>query len=302
MTTISAAIPAYQAEAWIGETLESVLGQTSPANEVVVVDDGSTDATSEVVRGFGDRVKLVRQENRGVSAAYNRAFREAGAEFVAMCPADDLWEPNKLELQRAVLAAHSDVDVAFGGARYFGIEDRDYVGPPATGRLEPESFFRQMYDTDLVPAPTAVVRRSLWEELGGFREDLAAEDYEFWLRALKAGAVFFHDPRVLVRLRQHGGNISSQALLMWEMNHQVHAMYGDALGDRRLEDRTLARDLRKVGRCRLGLGDVDGARRAYRDSLSHARHPAGLAWAALLRVPGARGLMSSLAARRRART
>jgi glycosyltransferase involved in cell wall biosynthesis len=299
--TISVAMPAYQAQRWIGATLESVLNQTSPPDEVVVVDDGSTDGTAAIARGFGAPVRVVQQPNAGASAAYNRAFRESAGSYVAMCPADDLWEPRKLEFQLEVLSAHPEVDVAFGRARYFGLEERDFVGPADSGILDSGNFFREMYRTDLVPAPTAVVRRELFDRLGGFREDLAGEDYEFWMRALKHQALFFHDPRLLVRLRQHGSNLSAQAVSMWEMNLEIHELYADDLDDERLARRTLAHDLRTIGRSRLGLGAVDEAREAYAASLGKTRHPVALAWKLLLSTPGAAGPLRRLAARRRAR-
>jgi Glycosyl transferase family 2 len=299
--TISVAMPAYNAERWIGETLESVLAQTAAPGEVVVVDDGSIDRTAEIARSFGEPVRVVRQPNGGAPVAYNRAFREATGDYVAMCPADDLWEPGKLELQLRTLSAHPEVDVAFGGARYFGLEERDFPVPSVSGVLDASGFFREMYSVDLVPAPTAVVRRALFEDLGGFREDLDCEDYEFWMRALKHGAVFFHDPRPMVRLRQHGGNLSAQALSMWEMNHRIHSEYADDLDDDRLARATLAHDLRTIGRARLGLGDVDGARQAYRGSLRQSLHPSALAWVALLTTPGAARPLRRLAAQRRDR-
>jgi GT2 family glycosyltransferase len=298
--TISVAIPAFQAEPWIGATLESVLGQTSPPDEVVVVDDGSTDDTGQIAAGFGAAVRVVRQPNAGPSAAYNRGFRESSSDYVAMCPADDLWEPRKLEFQRAALAAEPGLDVVFGGARYFGLEDRDFGGPTESGELDPASFFRAMYVDDLVATPTAVVRRALHDRLGGFREDIPVEDYEFWLRALADGARFYHDPRLLVRLRQHGENLSSKALLIWELNHWIHKRYAAELGDPALARRTLARDLRMIGRCRLGLGDVDEARAAYRAAAAEQAHPSALAWRLALATPGAASLMRRLAARRRA--
>lgn len=298
--SISVAVPAYQAEAWLAETLESVLAQTSPPDEVVVVDNGSTDRTADIARRYAGPVRLVAQHpNRGPAGGYNRAIQECRGDYVAMCPADDLWEPRKLELQRQAVATWPEIDVAFGGARYFGLEERDFPGEPDEGVLDPDRFFREMYQSDLVAAPSAVVRRELFDRLGPFREDLAGEDYEFWMRALKGRAVFFYDPRLLVRLRQHGGNLSSQALAMWELNHRIHTLYAPDLDDEDLARRTLARDLREIGRCRLGLGSARAARHAYRASLRHVRHPAGLAFALGLSLPGACVLMDRVATLRR---
>lgn len=298
--SIGVAIPAYQAEPWLAETLESVLSQTSPPDEVLVVDNGSTDGTADVARSFGAEVRLLSESsNLGPGGAYNRAVRESDADYVATCPADDLWDPRKLELQRQALSARPDVDVVFSGARYFGLAERDFPRAPKEGVLDPQEFFREMYRVDLVAAPTVLVRRELFHRLGGFREDLAGEDYEFCLRALRSGAVFFHDPRQLVHLRQHGGNLSSKALLMWELNHQIHTLYAADLGDEDLAREVLARDLRKIGRCRLGLGLSAQARQAYRASLAQVAHPAALGWALALSLPGAHGLWGRIAAHRR---
>lgn len=298
--SISVGMPAYNAERWIGETLETVLGQTSPAEEIIVVDDGSTDQTAAVARSFGDPVRVVRQSNGGPSAAYNRAFAEATTDYVAMCPADDLWEPSKLEWQRAALAADPRIDVACGGARTFGLEQIDFPRSSCTGMCNPETLRRELYDVDLIAAPTAVVRRELHARLGAFREDLACEDYEFWLRALRARANFFFDPRLMVHLRMHGGNLSSQALAMWEMNHRIHRMYADDVADSALVERTLARDLRTIGRCRLGLGRHDDARRAYRASLRYERRPSAAAWLLALSAPASGMAVRAVNARRRA--
>ena len=295
-------MPAYQAERWIGATLETVLGQSSPPDEVVVVDDGSSDRTAAIAEAFGPPVRVVAQSNQGAPAAYNRAFRESNGTYVAMCPADDLWEPHKLELQRQALASHPEIDVLFGGARFFGLEERDYPRPAAAGILDRDRFLREMYRADLVAAPTAVVRRELFDRLGGFREDLAGEDYEFWMRALARGAVFFHDPRLMARLRQHGGNLSAQSVAMWEMNHQIHTIYAADVGDEALARRTLADDLRRIGRSHLGQGDVPRARAAYRASLRQRPNPAAAAWALALSVPGASGPLRRVARHRRGRT
>ena len=217
--TVSAVIPAYNAAAWIDETLESVLAQTVAPDEVIVIDDGSTDETREIVLARGSSIRMIRQENAGAAAAWNRGFAAAACEFVAKCPADDLWEPQKLERQIATLDDDSSIDLLFGRARDFGVVEGDLPAPPSNGRLDPDELLPALYASNCFAAPTAVVRRSLHEELRGFREHLVVgEDYDFWLRALEGGAGFFYDARLMTRLRKHGGNLSLQALTTWQTN------------------------------------------------------------------------------------
>src|SRR5439155_10832430 len=159
------------------------------------------------------------------------AFMESRGDYVAMCPADDLWEPRKLEWQREVLRSNPEVDVACGGAESFGLREEHFASPPDNGILDRNALLRTMYERDVIAAPTALVRRVLHARLGGFREDIAIEDYEFWFRALRDEAVFYYDARLLVRLRQHGENLSSQALAVWELNHRIHTWYAEDVND-----------------------------------------------------------------------
>lgn len=301
MPSIAVAIPAYNAGRWIEETLESVFAQTRPADEVIVVDDGSTDDTTAVVERFSDRgVMLVRQANGGAPAAYNAAFDAAGADFVAMLPADDLWHPRKLEWQEEVLRVHPDADILFGQLREFGDTNSLHPHPSASAGVQVNVILlREMYVRDVIPAPTALVRRGLHQQLGRFDETLPSEDYEFWLRALRAGATFFYDEREMGRQRMHGGNLSRAALRIWEMNLQLRRDYAPDIGDGALSRTLIARDLREVARCRFGAEKLKGARDAYRESLREKATLEAAAGAVLLSIgPVAHGL-SALNRRRR---
>ncbi len=282
--TIAVAIPAYNAERWIAATLESVLAQTDPPDEVIVVDDGSTDATAEIAGRFA-AVRVLRQANMGAPAAYNRGFDEARSDYVAMLPADDLWRPRKIERQRATLAARPEIDVTFAHARMFGLIEEEYERPSGRGVLDWAEFAPEMYRVDLIPAPTAVVRRSLHVRLGRFREDLLAEDYEFWLRALEAGAIFHYDERCMLDYRRHEGNLSGRLLEIRELDHAIHERYA-GLVDRRLARRVLSDDLRQIGRFHLDAGRLAEARRAYAASLRHRLSAKALVATAGLSLPG----------------
>jgi GT2 family glycosyltransferase len=292
-------MPAYNAAQWIDETLESVLAQTRPADEVIVVDDGSTDDTAARAGAHG--VTVLVQPNGGPPAAYNAGFDAVQSDYAAMCPADDLWHPNKLEWQAQALAENPSIDVLFGKARYFGLNEGDHPHPERPGVQERGAFLRAMYAADLIPAPTAVVRLALHRKLGRFDESLPSEDYEFWLRALRAGATFAYDERVLVRLRQHGGNVSSRALAIWEMNHLIRTRYAPDVADAELTRQLLARDLREIARCRFGAGRPKAARDAYRAAMAQRLTAEAAVGAGLLSVPGLRDGLAALNLRRRAR-
>lgn len=284
--TISVVTPAYNAARHIGETLESVVAQTLPPLEIVVVDDGSTDDTVGVVERFGDRVRVVRQENRGCGAAFNRAIAEASGDYVALCPADDLWEPRKLEWQTEALDRHPEVDVAFGHARRFGLVEDEYPRPPATGLLDNDVLLPALYEHNFIADPSAVVRRELYDRIGPYREGGDAEDYEFWLRALRAGARFYYDPRLLVWFRWHGENLTMQGMKMSQSRYDIHRAFAEDVDDERHVRRVLAKDLVFMGRSRMGAGLYREGLEAFRASLRRRVTPRGAFWAALLTLPG----------------
>jgi glycosyltransferase involved in cell wall biosynthesis len=295
--SIAVVIPAYNAASWIDETLQSVLDQTRPADEIIVVNDGSTDDTSDRARSHGPSVTVIDQPNGGPPAAYNRGFDSAASEYCAMCPADDLWHRCKLEWQDDVLTRHPSVDILFSRARFFGQDDSLHPHPSGEGLLDHDSFLRELYAADLLPAPTTVVRRELHQRLGRFDESLPSEDYEFWMRALRAGATFYHDPRELARLRIHGGNVSMQGVKIWEMNHAIRSAYAPDVADPELSSRLLARDLREIARCRFGLGSTEAARDAYVASLRRKPTAEAVVGAAALSVPGGAKLLRLVADR-----
>jgi glycosyltransferase involved in cell wall biosynthesis len=299
--TISVVVPAYNEERYIGEALDAVLAQTRSPLEVIVVDDGSTDGTNEVVARYGSTVRLIEQENRGCPGAFDTGFREARGEFVALCPADDVWEPRKLEWQQDALGARPEVDVIFGAAQKFGLASGGHPRPARTGTLDGLWFAPEMYRRNLIADPSAVVRRSLYLDLGGY-EALVGEDYEFWMRALAVGATFHFDPRMVVRLREHGANLSYQGVDISETNHLIHSRYAALAGDPDLVRRTLAHDLLMIGYSRAAVGNSRDARRSFRASLATRLSPLALVAAVAMSVPGVARAISVAAPRVRRAT
>jgi glycosyltransferase involved in cell wall biosynthesis len=288
---ISVAIAAFNEERWLAETLESILAQTLPAHEVIVIDDGSTDGTRAVLEPYADRIRILSHPNRGLPATLNRCFAEATGDYVALCGGDDLWAAEKLRWQAEAIAAHPEVDVAFGHARLFGVFEGEFVRPPGTGVLDRRVLARRMYDRNVIAAPSAVIRRDLHARLEGFREDLPAEDYEFWLRALRAGAVFYYDPRLVLHYRRHGENMSMPGALrddrlrpLLEMNYTIHERYAELVSPGELRQ-ILAKDLCDLGRYLVEAGDRGEARRTLLRSLRRRPSLRAVVWLALLGIP-----------------
>lgn len=172
-------IPAYRAAATLARALDSVMAQTLPPRQVVVVDDGSPDGEdlARIVAGYRGRVALVRQANAGPAAARNAGVRATSAAWVAFLDADDSWLPHKMRAQMA-LAADPGVGLVHGGAR----EDRT--------TLPAEMDFDLLWRSNRICTSMSVVRREVFDALGGFfdgGELIGAEDYSLWLRIAHAG-------------------------------------------------------------------------------------------------------------------
>ena len=176
-TKITVAIPAYNAEPWLRETLDSVLAQSFPAHEVIVVDDGSKDGTEEVARSFGDRIRYIKQPNQGVSAARRMAIREATGDWIAFLDSDDLMAPEKLEKQVAVIEANPSLLVVYSAFTYLYEDGTTSVSPVFPARnLWPALRYR----TPILPS-TSIVRRSALEEIEAFNGwTNTGEDWQLW--------------------------------------------------------------------------------------------------------------------------
>lgn len=301
--SVSAVVAAYQAEEFIADAVNSILAQTRPPDEVIVVDDGSTDGTAAELARFGDRIRVVRRANGGCPAAFNTAFRKARGDFVAMCGADDMWEPHKLEWQLEAIEAHPEVDVLFGDMVVFGDRDGLYNRPPGTGVLDSEEFKEALFRENMVGAPSIVIRRSLFERLGPFIENFGADDYEYWMRCLRDGARFYFDPRPLVRYRKHEGSLTNRLCWILECACEARRAYADDLQNPSLVTDQMSGDLFKIAHLRLGDGRRREARAAFRHCLRYAsgahtwRSAKSFAWMVLLSLPPELGAAGGQAAR-----
>src|ERR1700758_715870 len=154
---VSVVIPVYNNETYIAAALKSVLSQTRPADEIIVVDDGSTDGTAKVLQSFCNDIRYLYQQNRGEPSARNRGIREAKYEYIAFLDGDDLWRPNKLELQMKYLQQHPSCALVYADMSTFdengvvetSVKERLRMTLP-TGRIFPQLFMRAIFGSGSV--------------------------------------------------------------------------------------------------------------------------------------------------------
>jgi glycosyltransferase involved in cell wall biosynthesis len=215
MPSLTVVVPVYNGENFLGETLRSVLLQSYPAAEILVIDDGSTDATATVAASFGDRVRLITVPNGGVSAARNHGISTAQTEWVALMDHDDLWEPTHLANLARRIARTPDADVCYTGARELR-PGPDGIFRPAPELMpfpsEAELPTMLLERCAFIPSATAL-RRSAVLAAGGFdRSFVNLQDWECWLRLYFNGARFIHTPEPTLLYRVHPASRTHNAL------------------------------------------------------------------------------------------
>ena len=196
---VSCVIPVFNGERYLRQAIESVLAQTYPGIEVIVVDDGSTDGSPTVAQSFGGRVTYLRQDNGGASAARNAGIRHASGTLIGFLDADDLWEPDKTARQVATLADDPDIDYCVTRMENFWSPDvpqerRDDGVPRPDGPYEGFSPI------------TLLARRSVFDLLPFDTGVSLVEDWDWFLRAHERSVPFTLLPGVLARRRLHQAN------------------------------------------------------------------------------------------------
>ncbi|GGY82212.1 hypothetical protein GCM10011613_28700 [Cellvibrio zantedeschiae] len=188
---ISVVIPTYNSSKTIVRTLESVFKQTYNSYEVIVVDDGSTDDTVQLLARFKDKITLFCQPNSGAAAARNQGVKLSQGDLIAFLDSDDLWHPQKLEFQVAVFDKHADLGIL--STRFQTVREANFTNDVAQQEIPLENLrfelisFDDVFLEPFLATPTVMLKRSLFESLGGFNESLiTAEDVDLWLRSCYA--------------------------------------------------------------------------------------------------------------------
>ena len=197
---ISIVIPAYNAAAFLAETLGSVFAQDHRPIEVIVVDDGSTDQSLAIAQGWIPALRVLHQANAGPAAARNRGIEMAGREFLAFIDADDLWPQGRLGRQLAILQERSDLDMVLG------LVQLDYQAEAGQGAAR---FRASEPDIALFSFGAGLFRRALFDRVGALSEDLRnTEDADWFMRVREAGASWLLEDEIALTYRRHGANMT----------------------------------------------------------------------------------------------
>lgn len=205
-TLISVVMPCYNAAPYVEEAIASVLGQSYPHVELIVVDDGSTDGSTEILQRLAtqhpERITLSYQNRAGPFAARNQALAHANGNYIAFLDADDTWHPDALSLMHAALIAEN-ADLAYCGWQNIGIAAAD-PNPIIPPDFEPSEAAAYFLEQNLWPVNTVLVSRHLIDELRGFSERApTAMDYDLWLRIIARQPRLVRVPDVLAFYRRY---------------------------------------------------------------------------------------------------
>jgi glycosyltransferase involved in cell wall biosynthesis len=266
---VSAVIPTYNYAHFVTRAIDSVLAQRHAPVECIVVDDGSTDDTRAVLARYGDRIRVIKKANAGLSAARNSGIEAARGDLLATLDADDYWDPDKLDRQVALLQRQPELAAVGCGARFLGpghpVVAWNAPAPPA----ERDELLRRIAVRKFMIGGSGsglLARRSLFADVGGFDVTLrAAEDWDMWLR-IAARAAVSNVPQPLTNIWVHAtGSFRNPRLMeqnQWRVYEKAVAAWPAVL-DARTRRQMRALIFSDAGGEFVTAGDVPEALRYY---------------------------------------
>ena len=224
---VSVIIPAFNRVGYITEAVHSVLDQSYPNIELIVVDDGSSDGTYDLLKHFSDEQKITllshpNRENRGQAAALNVGLKAASGEFLAILDSDDLFVPTKLADQVRFLESNQSLDMVYGNGLAIDQNGNPLFYTLPKSHVETGDPAKILLDCYVAIPGGALIRRSLIEKVGFFEESFrAAQDHDMAIRLFEAGQVGYL-PSVAFHYRKHGDSISQKGLeRRWKTGFEV---------------------------------------------------------------------------------
>jgi glycosyltransferase involved in cell wall biosynthesis len=212
---VSIVIPTYNRADYIGEAIKSALAQTVQAMEIVVVDDGSTDNTAEIVANFNsNKIRYIKKEHTCAPDTRNRGINEAKGEFIIWLDSDDILMPHTHEAYQYLLSAYPDIDVAYGNLVEIDSEGNETFGYKYPDYYENNQLLMaRLLAKSRLPNPATMVKKTLYDKHGGYNVDFKrAHDYEFWSRVAPY-VIAKHSGVVTCMYRVHGENMSCDEMV-----------------------------------------------------------------------------------------
>jgi len=205
--SVSVIIPTYNRGWTLRAAVDSVLAQTYRDFELIVVDDGSTDDTAEILQSYGPDIQVLRQANAGVSAARNTGVRSAKGAFIAFLDSDDRWRPDKLGVQVDFFASHPEAVIC--QTEEIWIRKGQRVNPKKVHQKPSGRIFKASLALCLVSPSAVMLHKALFDEIGGFDETLpACEDYDLWLRVSARYPVHLVQTPLIIKNGGHADQLS----------------------------------------------------------------------------------------------
>jgi len=232
--TVSVVVPTYNRGWIINEAIDSVLSQDRDGFELIVVDDGSTDNTQEIVSSYRDRIKVIKQENKGVSAARNKGIVSSSGTHIAFLDSDDLWLPGKLETQLDFFRSNPDALIC--QTEEIWVRNGRRVNPGKRHKKVSGFFFEKSLELCMVSPSAVMMKRDLFNMSGLFDETLpACEDYDMWLRINCRYQIHLIDIPLIVKRGGHKDQLSRMhSLDKYRIQSIKKLLEGDLLsGDQR---------------------------------------------------------------------
>ena len=294
---VSVIIAAYNTAQYVGEAIESALAQTYSPVEVIVVDDGSTDNTRDVLAAYGDRIIMLQQKNSGAAAARNTGLKAAHGEFMAVLDSDDVWTPDKLKRQMKLIEHCPELDLVFTKGRVMDHEGKDLsiVLPDSIPETLPlrqimegaymldGEWFAVLADVNFIPHMSVLARISTVRSVGGYDPELrCTEDYHLYCRLAAGGAHFGFVDYAGFRARRRSGRLTND----WSSHREnrkialkklLNGPWEFSSAVRRGLRRSLAALPKKAGDHAFCKGDRKLARTLYLEAFRYWPRPAQLA-------------------------
>ncbi len=206
--TISVIIPTFNRAWTLKRAVDSALAQDYPHREIIVVDDGSTDGTRDLLAGYRDKIRVLVQENKGVSAARNLGIQESRGSFIALLDSDDAWETNKLSCQAAFFQSKPGAMIC--QTEEIWIRNGKRVNPKKKHKKPSGMIFEPSLKLCLVSPSAVMIRKQLFGQKGMFNEGFpVCEDYDLWLRISHDTPIYLIDTPLTVKTGGHGDQLSA---------------------------------------------------------------------------------------------